>query len=140
MVKRLHLCLMLSALLSTAACASENPVEVPVIADSSIFKTVAHIDPSDVPYAERIYVDYANDVAVYMYKDWSPPASKGDTVTTANGFVGSLVELTPTGFIADFGDAQVYGGMSGMPVFFNEDTIGYVSSTYENNYVYCIWN
>lgn len=109
------------------------------VSDSSIFKTVAHISPEDIPDAERIYVDYVNDVAVYMWTENHPDIEIGDTVVTIDGAEGIVTSLMAQGFLAEFSKEDIYSGLSGTVLRHGNETVGYVSALKDASYLYCIW-
>ncbi len=109
------------------------------VADSSLFKTVAHIPPSEIPDAIRVYVDFVNDVAVYMWTDNHPDLEEGDKVKTIDGAEGVVTAIMAQGFLAKFDAESIYAGLSGTVVTGNGETVGYVSSVKDGDFLYCIW-
>ncbi len=109
------------------------------VADSSIFKTVAHISPEDVPDATRIYVDFINDVAVYMWDENHPDLEVGDKVTTIDGAKGTVTAIMAQGFLAEFSKSDLYSGLSGTVVRHSNNVVGYASAIKDSDSLYCIW-
>ena len=107
--------------------------------DSSLFKTVAHVNPDEIPDAVRIHVDYENDVAIYEWTNAHPDLEVGDTVVSIDGVDGTVTSIMAKGFTAKFPEGTIYAGLSGTALLKDGRTVGYVSSVKNQCYLYCIW-
>lgn len=117
---------------------NETPT-VSIDKSSDLYKTVAHIDMSDVEDLVLVYEDAENDVAYYRYVGDRDIIKEGDTVTTYEGNSAKVIALDVQGFYLEYSD-MFYKGMSGTSIFdSNGNVVGYVSKIVNNERVFCIW-
>lgn len=117
--------------------ASAKPVALEVATE--VYKEVAHIAPTQYANATLIYTDTENDVAYYIADERLQNTQKGEKLLLDNGECVTVVEKDLHGFYVDVKDTTVRAGMSGTPIWKNNEIIGYVSSLHNQNILYCIW-
>lgn len=104
-----------------------------------LYKTVAHVDLSDVPYLELVYVDSDNDVAYYRYIGERSLINIGDEVLTVYNDVCTVTSTDCQGFTIDC-PTGIDAGMSGTAIRDSDGVqIGYVSKRLSDGTVRCIY-
>ena len=106
----------------------------------NLYKTCAHVDMSMYKNLELAYVDQENDIAYYRYlNDWRF-LEQGDTVTTIEGDVCTVVSTDYYGFVIET-PTQINQGMSGTALLDeNGNQIGYISKRLKTGNIRCIWS
>lgn len=127
------------AILSGIVSACSNEPEIDLEPSSDLIKTVAHVDLSDVDDLELVYKNAETDVAYYMYIGEHNRIDIGDTLYTTAGDTVTVTYTDVYGFHTD-GANYIVPGMSGTGMLDSDGNIvGLISSTLDNNEVYCIW-
>lgn len=114
-------------------------VVYPRPATTGIYVLPAHL-PVDVNWAEAIYTDTEADTTYYSVVGGDFPVDTGDIVYFSSEVECEVVERSVNGFYIKVPDGEVYAGLSGAPVWSKGQIVGYVSTLYSNNVVWCIWN
>lgn len=106
----------------------------------NLYKTCAHVDMSMYENLELAYVDQENDIAYYRYlNDWRF-LEQGDTVTTIEGVVCTVVSTDCYGFVMET-PTQINQGMSGTAVLDESgNQVGYISKRLKTGNIRCIWS
>lgn len=109
---------------------------------SDVYKAVAHVDMSWNKDLKRIYVDYENDAAYYIYSDGRDFPNVGDIVTV---YTGEQYEITYTDInqfmIKPLESNVVEVGYSGTAIMDkNGNQIGLISELSADGIVRCIWS
>ena len=106
----------------------------------NLYKTCAHVDMSMYENLELAYVDQENDIAYYRYlNDWRF-LEQGDTVTTIEGDVCTVVSTDCYGFVIET-PTQINQGMSGTALLDeNGNQIGYKSKRLKTGNTRCVWS
>ena len=104
-----------------------------------LYKTVAHVDLSDVPYLELVYVDSDNDVAYYRYIGERSLINIGDEVLTVYNDTCTVTSTDCQGFTIDC-PTGIDAGMSGTAIRDLDGTqIGFISKRLSDGTVRCIY-
>lgn len=106
---------------------------------TEVYKEVAHLPPTSFSNGVLIYTDTANDTAYYVATDRLQNVEPKDVVTLDTGESTTVQQVDLRGFYLDATQATVRAGMSGTPVWHDNEIIGYVSSLRNSNTLYCIW-
>lgn len=106
---------------------------------TEVYKEVAHIPPSSYNNATLIYTDAENDIAYYVATDRIQEVTCGDTLYLDNGDAARVTEVDLRGFYLDVSECGVRAGMSGTPIWCDDEIVGYISSLHNQNTLYCIW-
>lgn len=104
-----------------------------------VYKEVAHIPATQFSNGTLIYTDSENDVSYYVATDRLQTMKPGDNVTTDNGESLTIKLVDLRGFYVDTTDVNIRAGMSGSPIWYDNEIVGYVSSLRDSNTLYCIW-
>ena len=111
-----------------------------LVQPDNLYKTCAHIDMSMYENLELAYVDEENDIAYYRYLDDWHFLEPGDTVTTIEGDVCTVVSTDCYGFVIET-PSQINQGMSGTALLdVNKNQIGYISQRLKTGNIRCIWS
>ena len=108
---------------------------------SDLFKTVNHVDLSDVDYLQKVYSDADNDIAYYMYTGDRDAIHVGDFVYAPYGEKFKVVSIDCIGFAIEPCDDATYvqTGFSGMGILTKDkDQVGAISYI-QGSDIYCIW-
>lgn len=106
----------------------------------NLYKTCAHVDMSMYKNLELAYVDQENDIAYYRYLDDWNFLEQGDTVTTIEGEVCTVVSTDCYGFVIKT-PTQINQGMSGTALLDESgNQIGYISKRLKTGNIRCIWS
>lgn len=106
---------------------------------TEVYKEVAHISPTEFSNATLIYTDSESDISYYVANDRIQRIYEGAVVRFENGSTGYVREAVLRGMYVGITDSDVHAGMSGTPVWFGDEIVGYVSSLQDSTTLYCIW-
>lgn len=104
-----------------------------------VYKEVAHIPTATYNNAKLIYTDTDSDTSYYLVNERIQQLSRADTVVFDNGAHGTVKAVDLRGLYVDVSEAEVHAGVSGTPVWFNDEIVAYVSSLQNATTLYCIW-
>lgn len=107
---------------------------------TEVYKQVAHIPSTEYSNMTLIYTDSNNDVNYYIAKDSIPILCPGDTVHLTDGTELLLLDTSVSGFYLSVDGVTVRAGMSGDPIWYDNEIIGYISQLQGSQTLYCIWD
>lgn len=119
---------------------THNPKEIHLEPATEVYKEVSHVFNSKYENAELIYSDPLNDVNYYRVDNPIHPVKEGDIVKSKDGVELPVTQTDIRGFYVDMSALDTVAGMSGEPIFYNGEIIGYISSVYNLEILYCIWS
>lgn len=139
-ITKLIICLLTIASCSLLICNYKvNTTTVVEAENSSVLKTVAHIDLSNRKDLELITKDYANDIAFYKYINPNYNIAVGDKIRFVDNTEATLVSVDAIGFTVR-PESIVPAGMSGTAVLSNDIQIGIISMRMEDGTIRCVWS
>ena len=118
-------------------CVSSRSTPKPELVDG-VYTLPAHLEFNH-PNATLLFVDYNSDTAYYKAIE-DLPLNIGDTVLLKDGRSCSVLDVSISGFYVDVSCIDIQAGDSGTPVIYNNHIVGYVSTLYDSNTLYCIWD
>jgi len=117
-----------------------NHGSIPLEPATEIYKEVAHIPPDRYTNATLLFVDTANDIAYYRADERLQSVAEGDAVSLETGEVLHIKAADLRGFYLNTNTATIRAGISGTPVWREDEIIGYVSQLQNDDTLYCIWS
>lgn len=106
---------------------------------TEVYKEVAHLSYDRFVNGTLICVDMDNDIAYYRANDRMQTMATTDTVQLDSGESLSVKEVDLRGFYLQLNGADVHAGMSGSPVWLDNEIVGYISKLLDADTLYCIW-
>lgn len=114
--------------------------DIPLKPAVEVYKEVAHIPPEKYTNGTLIYTDPSSDTSYYIATGVLRDVHAGDTVSLDNGTELPVLDITLSGFYLDISDVYIHAGMSGSPIWYNNVIIGYISTMFSKERLYCIWS
>lgn len=105
--------------------------------NNKIFTLPAHLN-SILSDEYRLFTDYERDISYYVVPEALTLPGAGDTVSLSDGTTYSVLDSTYLGFYIKVDDSSVVAGLSGAPLWYDGKLVGYISTLYGPNLVYCV--